>query len=208
MKPTDILIKEHDAILKMLNILEEVCLRLDNGERVEETDLENIVEFFKVFADKCHHGKEEDILFPALEEYGIPNEGGPIGVMLSDHVVGRDNVKGMSDAIVDYKEGKDSAPIEFVRYGRNYIELLTAHIEKENNILFVMADMHIPDERQQSLLVDFEKAEEEKIGAGVHEKFHKLLEELSVVYLANPTKGVTHACECNCMEANLTETEI
>lgn len=200
MKPTDILIKEHDAILNMLNILEEVCLRLDNGERVEETDLENIVEFFKVFADKCHHGKEEDILFPAMEEYGIPNEGGPISVMLAEHVLGRDNVKGMSDAIVDYKEGKDSAPIEFVLFARNYIELLTAHIDKENNILFKMADSQIPEERQQSLLVDFEKAEEEKIGAGVHERFHKLLEIMSGIYLANPTLKVATACECSCME--------
>lgn len=200
MKPTDILIKEHDAILNMLKILEEVCLRLDNGERVEETDLENIVEFFKVFADKCHHGKEEDILFPAMEEYGIPNEGGPISVMLAEHVMGRDNVKGMSNSIVDYKEGKDTAPIEFVLFARNYIQLLTAHIDKENNVLFKMADSQIPEERQQSLLVDFEKAEEEKIGAGVHERFHKLLEIMSGIYLANPTQKVATACECSCME--------
>ena len=200
MKPTDILIKEHDAIMVMLNILEKVCLRLDTGESVEETDLENIVEFFKVFADKCHHGKEEDILFPALEEYGIPNEGGPIGVMLSEHVIGRDNVKGMNDAIADYKEGKESASKEFVRYARNYIALLTEHIDKENKILFKMADMRIPEERQQSLLLEFEKAEEEIIGPGVHEKYHRLLEVLSGVYLENPTEAVFSACECSCME--------
>ncbi len=186
MKPTDILIKEHDAIMVMLNILEKVCLRLDAGESVEETDLENIVEFFKVFVDKCHHGKEEDILFPTLEEYGIPNEGGPIGVMLSEHLVGRDNVKGMSDSIAAYKDGKESASEEFVRYASDYIALLTEHIKKENNILFKIADMHIPEERQQSLLVDFERAEKEKIGPGVHEKFHCLLEKLSWVYLRIP----------------------
>ena len=192
MRPTDILIKEHDAILVMLNILEKVCLRLDVGERVEETDLENIVEFFKVFADKCHHGKEETILFPPLEEYGIPNEGGPIGVMLSEHVMGRDNVKEMSNSINDYKEGKEYSSKVFVGYARKYIALLTEHIDKENNILFVMADKRIPEERQQSLLIDFERVEEEKIGPGVHEKYHKLLDELSVVYLNN------HDCQCHC----------
>ena len=56
-----------------------------------------------------------------------------------------------------------------------------------------MADIHIPEERQQSLLVDFERAEEEKIGPGVHEKFHRLLEELSGVYLKNPTEAVVAA---------------
>ncbi len=193
MKPTAILIKEHDAIMVMLNILEMVRLRLDTGENVKSINLENIVEFFKVFADKCHHGKEEDLLFPALEEYGIPNEGGPIGVMLSEHVIGRDNVKGMGNSIDDYKEGKESASKDFVRYARNYIALLTEHIDKENNVLFKMADMHIPAERQQSLLLDFERAEEEKIGPGVHEKFHRLLEELSGVYLENPTDAFAAA---------------
>ncbi|MCH7819575.1 MAG: hemerythrin domain-containing protein [Candidatus Marinimicrobia bacterium] len=192
MRPTDILIKEHDAILVMLKILEKVCLRLDVGERVEETDLENIVEFFKEFADKCHHRKEEDLLFPALEEYGIPNEGGPIGVMLSEHVIGRDNVKEMSNSINDYKEGKEYSSKEFAGYARNYIALLTEHIDKENNILFVMADTRIPEERQQSLLLEFERAEEEKIGPGVHEKYHRLLDELSEVYLNN------HDCQCHC----------
>ena len=159
---------------------------------MEESDLQKIIEFFKEFADNCHHRKEEDILFPALEEYGVPNEGGPIGVMLSEHVVGRENVKGMNDAIADIKEGKESASEEFVRYARDYIALLTEHIDKENNILFVMADTRIPEEKQQSLLLEFEKAEEEKIGPGVHEKYHKLLNELSEVYLNN------HECQCHC----------
>ena len=194
MKPTDILIKEHDAIMIMLNILEKVCLRLDAGERVKDTDLENIVELFKIFADKCHHGKEEDILFPALEEYGIPNEGGPIGVMLSEHIAGRDNVKEMNDAIPGIRDGIEAASIEFVSYARNYVALLTEHIDKENNILFKMADIRIPEERQQSLLMDFERADEEKFGSGVHEKFPKLLEELSGVYLRIPD----HDCRCQC----------
>ena len=186
MKTTDILIKEHEAIMVMLNILESVCFRLDTGETVEETDLENIVEFFKVFVDKCHYGKEEDILFPTMEEYSILNEGGTIGTMLSEHTSGRDNVRGMSDSIAGYKDGKESASKEFVQYASSYIALLTEHIKKENNILFKMADTHIPEERQRSLLLDFERVEEEKIGPGEHEKFHCLLKKLSWVYLRIP----------------------
>lgn len=130
MKPTDLLMKEHDAIMVMLNILEKVCLKLDAGERVEETILEDIVEFFRVFADKCHHGKEEELLFPIMVEYGIPNEGGPIGVMLSEHVAGRDDVKGMSNAIADYKDGKESASKEFARYSMDHNGLLMELIKK------------------------------------------------------------------------------
>ena len=52
---------------------------------VSISHLNQILTFFKVFIDKCHHGKEEIFFFPAFEAAGIPNEGGPIGVMIEEH---------------------------------------------------------------------------------------------------------------------------
>lgn len=175
MKPTEVLKKEHRAIETMLNILSVVCDKLQNEEEVNPEHLERIMDFFKIFADKCHHGKEEDLLFPALEECGIPKEGGPVGVMLYEHNIGRGYIKEMSEA----KQDKD----KIVENARNYISLLSQHIQKEDNILFQMADIHIPEEKQQKLLIEFERLEEEKIGKGKHEEFHKLLEELKKIYL-------------------------
>jgi hemerythrin-like domain-containing protein len=57
------------------------------------------------------------------------------------------------------------------------------HIEKENKVLFPMADVHLTLEVQQGLARDFEKLELEEIGAGKHEEFHQLLHELKGVYL-------------------------
>ena len=73
----------------MLKILDKVCARLESKEKVDPEHLEPIVEFFRVFADKCHHGKEEDLLFPEMEKAGVPKEMGPIGVMLAEHQQGR-----------------------------------------------------------------------------------------------------------------------
>ncbi|MEM3061405.1 MAG: hemerythrin domain-containing protein, partial [Candidatus Bathyarchaeia archaeon] len=82
--------------------MEKVCEKLDSGERVEPGHLEQVLEFIKFFADKCHHGKEEDLLFPAMEEAGIPKGGGPIGMMLTEHAMGRGYVKAMSKAAEEY----------------------------------------------------------------------------------------------------------
>jgi len=187
MKPTEQLRKEHKAIKLMLDILEKVCERLESGQKVNPEHLDRILEFIKVFADKCHHGKEEDLLFPAMEEAGTPRERGPIGVMLTEHNMGRDYVNGMSEAVAKFKAGDEKALSEIVEYARNYITLLTQHIEKEDNILFPMADMHLSEEKQEELLEKFEIVEQEKIGVGKHDEFHKLLNRLKTVYLEQLT---------------------
>jgi hemerythrin-like domain-containing protein len=183
MKPTEQLKEEHQVIKLMLRIAEKVCEKLESGEEVDPEHLERIVEFIRVFADKCHHGKEEDLLFAAMEEAGIPRKGGPIGVMLTEHDMGRGYVKGMSEAIARYKAGDGKASTAIAQNARDYIALLTQHIDKEDNILYPMADMHLSEDQQKELLEGFERVEHEEIGVGKHEQFHKLLEHLKQVYL-------------------------
>jgi hemerythrin-like domain-containing protein len=73
-KPTEELKKEHEAIKLMIRIMGSVSDRLESGKKVDPKHLDSILEFIKVFADKCHHAKEEDLLFPAMEKAGIPLE--------------------------------------------------------------------------------------------------------------------------------------
>ncbi|MCL5406091.1 MAG: hemerythrin domain-containing protein [Deltaproteobacteria bacterium] len=183
MNATDQLRAEHEGILTMLQILERICEQMNSGKRANLDHLDQIVEFLQVFADKCHHGKEEDILFPALEKVGIPREGGPIGVMLSDHEQGRKYIRAMGEALEELKEGRDGSG-EFVRAASGYIELLRSHIMKENNVLFVMGERNLSQEEQTRLFDSFEIMEQEKIGVGRHEAFHRLIDELSSEYLS------------------------
>ena len=183
MKPTEVLTTEHNAIKQMLRILEEVCKQIEAGARVETEHLERIVEFIRVFADRCHHGKEEDLLFVAMEEAGIPRHGGPIGVMLSEHDLGRSYVRKMSEAIALYAAGDASAASQFVTNARNYVALLSQHIDKEDHILYPMGDMHVSREKQARLIEEFDRVELERIGPGKHEEFHHLLDHLAAVYL-------------------------
>ena len=98
MTPAEQLREEHQGITLMLKILEKVCAKMEAQGKVNPDHLERIVEFFRIFADKCHHGKEEDLLFPEMEKAGIPREKGPIGVMLAEHSQGRGFVQGMAEA--------------------------------------------------------------------------------------------------------------
>ena len=184
MRATELLKEEHKRIKLVMNILEEICKRFQSGEKVSSEHLEQIVEFFKNFADKCHHAKEEDFLFPEMEKVGISREGGPIGCMLSEHDQGRALVKELSVAIMRYKIG-EKATDRIVENANEYIGLLRQHIDKEDNVLYMMADQHLSEETQKKLLEDFEKVEVERIGVGTHEKFHKLLHHLKDVYLIN-----------------------
>lgn len=174
---------EHEDIKLMLNIMETISDNLKKGKELNVTHYEKVLEFIKGFADKCHHGKEEDILFPAMENHGMSKEGGPIAVMLHEHQLGRDHIKSLSTALKLFKGGNKTAINSIISYSMSYVSLLRNHIEKENNVLFIMADK-ILDETEQSKIFDaFEKLEVEKIGLGKHEEYHHLLKELKSIYL-------------------------
>jgi hemerythrin-like domain-containing protein len=118
-----------------------------------------------------------------MVNHGMPKEGGPIAVMLHEHRLGRDHIKSLSSAFEEFKGGNMSAINGIISSSRGYVELLRNHIEKENNILFMMADRALNEKEQLKIFDAFEKLEVEKIGIGKHEEFHKLLKELKSIYL-------------------------
>lgn len=178
---------EHEGIMTALAVLDRLANEIEAGRTVSIDDLEQIVDFLKTFADRCHHGKEEDLLFPALERAGIPKENGPIGVMLTDHTHGREYIRAMSDALAGMREGKPDSGPAFASAAHGYVRLLSSHIEKENQVLFVMAERVLPPEEHDRLAKEFECVEQERIGPGVHERYHALLDRLRQEYLT-PSK--------------------
>lgn len=182
MKATEQLIQEHNDVLQMLKILGSAATKLENGADVNPLHLEAVLEFLITFVDKCHHGKEEKLLFPALINKGIAKDNGPVGVMLSEHVSGRAFIKGMSDAVTAYRNGNSSVIPEFINNARGYIILLNQHIMKENNILFRMADNALSEAEQNQLFQEFDKLETTEIGADIHHKYHAMLQELQEIY--------------------------
>ncbi len=182
MKATAELIKEHEGITLMLSIMQKVVEKIRKSQVPEAADIDRVIEFLSVFADKCHHGKEEGILFPELVRKGFPQESGPIAVMLYEHRIGRGYIKEMSEHFHEYKSGNRDSLRAVAEDMQKYITLLTAHIRKENQILFPMADNALAEDVQNQLYERYEKLEEEIIGRGKHEEFHRLLHELKTLY--------------------------
>jgi len=184
MKATDQLRDEHKAVVLMLTILEKVSRKLKTKSALEKEHFEGILEFFRVFVDKCHHGKEEDLLFPAYEAVGIPNKNGPIGVMLAEHEEGRGYVKNMAAAFEEFKKGEPLSGSRIEEYTNKYIALLKQHIDKEDTVLYPMGDARITDEKDKELLAGFGRIENERIGSGKHEQFHSMIDKLKSIYLS------------------------
>jgi len=174
-KPTEVLSDEHRVIERVLAVLEELTKRpvagsLDNWQKA--------LDFFRHFADECHHHKEEKVLFPAMEEHGVPREGGPIGMMLLEHEEGRGYVRAMRAAVESFERSEAGATDLLFSNARAYLRLLKEHIQKEDEILFRIADDVIPASEQKELLRSFKEHEAKEMGEGVHEKYLRVVEEL------------------------------
>jgi hemerythrin-like domain-containing protein len=188
MTATEQLRHEHEAMTLALSILEKLCQRLADGEEVNTEHFGQVLEFTQVFADQCHHGKEEEFLFPALEAAGIPEAGGLFSVM-SEHEQCRVLIRQLAACWQKHRSGDRAAAAAVIASARNYSAFLHAHIFEENNVLFPMAEARLSADIQRRLLEQFERLEIECIGAGRHEQFHKTLDFLKQTYLGRRGNG-------------------
>lgn len=149
---TDLLVAEHEVICCVLTAVDNEGDRLNAGAPLDPSFWDSACEFFAGFADRCHHNKEEAILFPALGNAGLPLEDGPVACLLDEHEDGRRLNRAMREATVSANRAalQDSA--------RRFSRLLRQHIDKENQVLFQMARRMIKAEAEQQLRAGFEEA--------------------------------------------------
>lgn len=159
MKATEILYEEHRIIMKVLECLEKIVAEAEGNGKLNADSANQAIDFFRNFADGCHHAKEEDRLFVVMQERGIPREGGPIGVMLMEHDDGRRFVRGMAGAVEQAAVGDKDAIDKFSDNARDFIALLRGHIDKEDQVLFPMAGQILDAQTARDLLTDFKDIE-------------------------------------------------
>lgn len=177
-KTTKNLEDDHIYILRLIDVMELVA-----GEpEPDASNIEEIVYLIRNFADGLHHAKEENILFPFLETRGFSAQSGPVAVMVHEHILGRNYVKGISEGLALYKQGSKAGEMDINRNMLGYIDLLRNHISKENNVLFRMADGVISDEDDKILISKFDSVTEDKnSGEGVGD-FIARIEKLAAAY--------------------------
>jgi len=196
MNPTEILSNEHRVIEVMLSVLEKISERALQEKKLDKESAEMAIDFIRSFADGCHHGKEEGSLFPTLIAKGMPKEGGPVGQMLHEHEQGRAYVKQMLENLDAASEGNSDALEIFTEGAAGYVQLLRAHIVKEDNILFPLADRVLDSSDQQQLLDRFANVETEHMGEGTHEKYTEIARKLAVRFGVPAEVLHDHSCGC------------
>lgn len=160
----DTLKSEHRIIEKVLEALELAAER-----DMPRTFYERAIDFLAAFADRCHHGKEEDRLFPCLERHGIPREMGPIGVMCAEHAQGRVHIRHMREFL---ERGRID---DLRRESLEYTALLWQHIRKEDEVLFLMARHVVDPADARRLEREFDEADG---AARPQEKYLAVAEQL------------------------------
>ncbi|MEW6746212.1 MAG: hemerythrin domain-containing protein [Planctomycetota bacterium] len=198
MRPTEILSQEHQVILKVLDCLERIADCCQSSMKIDVGPAREALEFFRLFADRCHHLKEEHRLFPALVRKGFPSSDGPIFVMNLEHEQGRRYVRQMDDAIERHERGEAGAPAAFVSHARAYVVMLREHIAKEDHCLFPMVDQALDANAQREVVEAFEQAERDDLGEGTHERLlavaSQLCERYGVDMLAAGARGSGNCC--------------
>jgi hemerythrin-like domain-containing protein len=161
---TESLRKDHDLIEKVIKSMQVTLELLKSGKKIPESILMPVVDFSKNFTDVCHHGKEEESLFPALERTGMPRNMGPIAVMLMEHQITKQIAAQMEQSARQYLQS--GSPEKLTSDISQYVEHVSAHLWKENNRLFMMAEMRLQGTSDQitANLDDIEKQKLTQLG--------------------------------------------
>ena len=130
--------------------------------------------FLRTFADRCHHGKEESLLFPAMEAAGIPRQGALLCELYDEHASGRILIRRMAES--ESGEGLREA-------AGQYIELIYKHIDKEDYQAFPLADERLSAETQRQLEAGFSRADE-ALGRQRINDCPRTLDDLRNIYMA------------------------
>jgi len=165
---------EHAVILQVLTSLQRIAIRGVARRAIPQPHADQALEILRQFADRCHHGKEEDILFPALvaKSPGF----GPTAVMRSEHVEGRALIAAMADACAAHQ------PDVFAVNVDAYVALLREHIRKENEVLFPLAQQMLSADEDAGLLRAYRAMEHDDMGNGTHERLLGLADSLAAAY--------------------------
>lgn len=173
MRPTERLSADHRLIEQVLDCLERLTHLSATSGTLDLERAHLALRFLADFADRLHHGKEEKLLFPAMHRCGIPDNVGPIAVMLNEHDLGRAEMARMRTALL-----KHDAP-GFAAAAGSYVEILRDHIGKEDGVLFPMGEERFGDDERRALEDGFASADRELLGEGVRETLVDMADRLA-----------------------------
>lgn len=171
MNPKDSLREEHGTIMKMLVVLQNYFTKPVELKEGEEKDFETLIEFFEIYVDLYHHGKEEQHLFPALLSAQVPNIDSLINSLIDDHRQARMNMEQIKSRTVTIHSYTGADHNEICKEVQRYVELIRKHIRKENSELLPLIEESLSEIERLRMAGHFHDLEEAILGSRGLEAF-------------------------------------
>lgn len=172
---TQIMVDEHKLILRMIALVEKNTELLEQGKFRNWQFYVDAVDFIRSYADRFHHAKEEDVLFVELIKNGMPEKQSPIEAMHMEHDQGRAFVRALEEASQKALDGELGQTAIIAENAKGYSELLRGHIEKEDVILYPLAERVLPEAVRPRMLDAFDSAEAKT--PGLEDRYRQLVEK-------------------------------
>jgi hemerythrin-like domain-containing protein len=166
---------EHRLIERMISLIKDALAQIESTRKVDPVFVDTAVDFIRIYADRTHHGKEEDILFRDLRKRSLSAEDQRVmKELIEEHIFGRQTTKALVEANTGYRNGDESALAEIAGRLQTLVEFYPKHIEKEDKIFFPASRAYFTDEEDQAMLAEFWEFDRKMI----HEKYRSVVEGL------------------------------
>jgi len=166
---------EHRLIERMLSVIKVALSKIESKHEIDPVFVDIAVDFIRVYADRTHHGKEEEILFRELKNKPLSSEDQQIlNELIKEHMLGRETTQALVIANTRYRNGDKTALVDIVDKFKTLIEFYPKHIEKEDKKFFPSSRAYFTDEEDQAILSEFWEFDRKMI----HEKYKSVVDEL------------------------------
>jgi len=168
---------EHRLIERMISLIKDALVQIESIHKVDPVLVDTAVDFIHMYADRTHHGKEEDILFRDLNKRPLSDEDQRVmKELIEEHIFGRQTVKALVGANARYRNGEESALADICGSLQTLVEFYPKHIEKEDKVFFPASRAYFTDEEDQAMLMEFWEFDRKMI----HEKYKSVVEEMEI----------------------------
>ncbi len=184
MNSVEIMVMEHEYILRMLKVVRKASFKVMKGEEINYEDFNKMIEFIRQYADAHHHGKEEKFLFKEMQtKLGKLGENLITHGMLVEHDFGRLYMSDLTDALQRVKNGDEESKLDVISNAVGYTNLLKRHISKENDAVYSFGETKLPKEVIEEINLKTEEFEKEAEKNGTQKYFIDMLENMEKKYL-------------------------
>ncbi|MBW1785105.1 MAG: hemerythrin domain-containing protein [Deltaproteobacteria bacterium] len=175
MQARALLMIEHRLIERMIEIVKQVVSHIEHEKKVDPVLVDTVVDFIRIYADRTHHGKEEDILFKNLKERNLSGDDRRVmNELVAEHVFGRKTTKDLVEANTRYRNEDASALPQIADKLTILVDFYPKHIEKEDKVFFPAARKYFSEPEDQAMLYEFWEFDRKMI----HEKYSLVVDLL------------------------------